>query len=165
MSQAQIHLIQQAGEPRITFGISPDPEAALSKLQESFSGRLELIAIATCRNARAARQVIQMLHTRYQANQESEWYTLPAGELNALVFWFRAINAAASTVKASMFQQVTGHPRKQHSRSKLMKAVAWLEENDPELSLSCREIGERAGVSHGTAYSAVQYLLTMRGAE
>jgi hypothetical protein len=165
MTQTQIHLIQEAGKARVTFGLSPDAEVTFAKLQERFPGRLELVAVATCRNVRAARQVLQMLHTRYQqANQEGDWYTLPAGELNALVFTFRAMNTAAST-KAGIYQEITGRPRKQHSRSKLMTAVKWLQENDPEMSLSCREIGERAGVSHGTAYSAVQYLLTLRGAE
>ncbi len=161
----QIYLIQQAGETRITFGVSPDAEVACSKLQESFPGRLELLCVANCRNVRAARQVSQMLHARYRAYQDGEWYTLPAEEINTLIFWFKAMNAAASTVKAHFYLQLTGYPRKQHSRSKLMTAVAWLQEHDPELQLSCREIGECAGVSHGTAYNAVRYLLTLRGVE
>ncbi len=161
----QIYLIQQTGETRITFGISPDAEAACLKLRESFPGRLELVGVATCRNVRAARQVMQMLHARYQAYQDGDWYTLPAGELNTLIFWFKAMNAAASTAKAHFYLQLTGHPRKQHSRSKLMTAVAWLQEHDQELQLSCREVGELAGVSHGTAYNAVRYLLDLREVE
>jgi hypothetical protein len=163
MSQTQIHLIQQAGEARVTFKLSSDAEATFSKLQESFPGRLELVAVATCRNVRATRQVLQMLHMRYQAYQEGDWYTLPAGELNALVFTFRAMNTAAST-KAGIYQELTGRPRKQHTRSKLMKAVAWLEENDPELELSYREVAEEVGISHGTAANAVHYLLSLREA-
>jgi hypothetical protein len=107
MTQTKILLFQQTGESRITFGIGPDAEAASSKLQENYPGRLELVAVTDCRNVRAARQVWQMLHDRYRAYQDGDWYSLPAGELSTVIVCFRAMNAAASTAKEHLYQQVT----------------------------------------------------------
>jgi hypothetical protein len=161
----QIYLIQQTGETRITFGVDPDAEVACSKLQESFPGRLELLCVVRCRNVKAATRVYRLLSDRYRGHQEGDWYTLPAVELMALRFWFRVLANAVSPASSRMAHYLPDLPKKAPPRSQFFKAVEWLVKNDPDCTLPCRTVANRAGVSSGTAHNAARYLLFLRETE
>lgn len=154
-----IQLMQQTGTLRVTFGLSRDAEAPL---EQPLSGRLTLLSVVRCRNASAATRVLQMLHERYQAYQDGGWYTMPAGEVSDLLFWFRAMSTAVSTRREYFYQQLGGMPAKKHPRSQFTQAVAWLQDHDPDCTLPIRTIAARAGVSTGTAHSAVRHLLALK---
>lgn len=161
--QHQLYLIQQTGLPRVAFGVSPDAQEAYMKLQETFPGRLQLVGVVKCRNARAAGQVQTMLRDRFKAHQDGDWYTLPPEQLVSFVFWFQVLSLAVSTAR-ERFYQIPGLPKKRYPRSQFSKAVVWLKENDPECTLPCRVVAAQAGVSTGTANNAARYLLSLHEA-
>lgn len=165
MTRTEIFLIQQGGGPRVTFGVGPDAQAVCDHLQESSPEPLELVSAVQCRNVQSGVRITQMLFDRYHASHQGDgWYRMPPEIVEDLRFWLKVLSLAASTARGQ-FYAMTGLPPKKHRRSQLDKVVAWLQNHDPDCTLPCRMVAERAGVSSGTAHKAARYLLALKEAE